>query len=83
MIEFQGVKANPNTSDAAIPLVYGYQRVIGPRMFFSAGKSSDTIVLAVALSVGNIEGITQIIIDDQPIILDLEGGVGLSFDGIR
>jgi len=69
MIEFQGLKANPNASDSSVPTVYGYQRVVGPRVFFSSGKSSETLVVAYALSQDEIAGVTQLLIDDQYVTL--------------
>lgn len=77
-IRFEGLELNPSGDIINIPVIYGYRRVIGPRVL-TRTKINDTNILytVIAVSEGQITKFDKIVIDDFPISID---GVG---NGVR
>lgn len=73
-IRFEGLEINPSGDLINIPVVYGYRRVIGPRVLTKT-KLNNTNVLytVIAVSEGQITKFDKIVIDDFPISIS---GVG-------
>lgn len=69
-IKFDGIQENVSGELVNIPVVYGYRRVTGPRVFTSV-KSNNSRVLyaAIAISEGPITKYHKLFIDDQQINL--------------
>lgn len=70
-IKFDGVQENVSGELVNIPVVYGYRRVTGPRVF-TAVKSNNSTVLytAIAVSEGPITKFHKLFINDEQISLN-------------
>lgn len=73
----QGVLLNKDSAIANIPVVYGTRMVGGIRVFVSTnGTDNKYLYVALVLSEGQINGVTQLLIDDNVItISSLDHGV--------
>ena len=73
----QGVLINKDSAIANIPIVYGTRMVGGARVFVSTnGSDNKYLYVAMVLSEGQINGVSQLLIDDNVItISSLDHGV--------
>ena len=73
----QGVLINKDSAIANIPIIYGTRMVGGVRVFVSTnGTNNKYLYVALVLSEGPINGVTQLLIDDNVItISSLDHGV--------
>ena len=63
--QIQGVLLNKDSGITNIPVVYGTRMVGGARVFVSTdGSSNEYLYVAYVLSEGQVEGYTQLLIDD-------------------
>ena len=67
----QGVLVNKDSAIVSIPVVYGTRRVGGTRVFVSTnGTDNKYLYVAIVLSEGQVNGYTQLIIDDNTVPLN-------------
>lgn len=73
-LKFDGIEVNDSGQLVNIPVVYGYRRVVGPRVL-TRTKIDNTNILycAIIVSEGRISKFDKILIDDYPYNID---GVG-------
>lgn len=61
----QGVTVTKNSTNAAVPIVYGYRRVGGALVYAETGSTNNQyLYTAYALCEGPIQGIKRILVDD-------------------
>lgn len=66
----QGVLLNKDSAIANVPIVYGTRMVGGARVFVSTnGTDNKYLYVALVLSEGQINGVTQLLIDDNVITI--------------
>jgi len=70
--EFEkGILLNKQSNDANIPVVYGTRLVGGTRVFIeSSGTDNNYLYVALVMSEGEINGISEIRIDDRVVTFD-------------
>src|SRR5210317_509688 len=67
----KGILLNKQSNDANIPVVYGTRLLGGTRVFIeSSGTDNNYLYVALVMSEGEINGITQIRIDDRVVTFD-------------
>ena len=66
--EVAGTTVNKASNVAPIPVVYGTRQVVGTRVFVATGGPENKyLYMAIALCEGEIDGVSQVLIDDKPI----------------
>jgi len=70
--EFEkGILLNKQSNDANIPVVYGTRLVGGTRVFIeSSGEDNNYLYVALVMAEGEINGISEITIDDRVVTFD-------------
>ena len=67
----KGVLLNKQSNDAAIPVVYGTRLVGGTRVFLqTSGTDNEFLYMALILSEGEINAISEIRVDDKVVTFD-------------
>ena len=62
----KGILLNKQSNDASIPVIYGTRLVGGTRVFMETSGTDNTyLYMAIVLSEGEINGITEIRVDDK------------------
>ena len=62
----KGILLNKQSNDASIPIIYGTRLVGGTRVFMETSGTDNTyLYMAIVLSEGEINGITEIRVDDK------------------
>ena len=67
--QFVGIEVNPSNGVQSIPVVYGYRRVDGIRLYTFVNGTE--LLMVVALSEGYCAGLNAIYIDDQKVDIDV------------
>lgn len=64
--QYYGIDENPNAEIVGIPVIYGYRRITGPRVY-ARTKSNDTTILylAYALSMGPVTKFDKVFLDGK------------------
>src|SRR6056300_774358 len=67
----KGILINKQSNDANIPVVYGTRLLGGTRVFIeSSGTDNNYLYVALVMSEGEINGISEIRIDDRVVTFD-------------
>ena len=67
--EDQGVMANTVSNLAPVPVIYGYRKVGGSKVYQEVTNDNKTFWAAVVIGEGEIQGIEKIFIDDDELVL--------------
>jgi hypothetical protein len=65
----QGVLANKVSNNSPIPVIYGYRKVGGSKIYQSVTNDNKDFWMAIVIGEGEIEGIEKIYIDGDEVIL--------------
>jgi len=67
----KGILVNKQSNDASIPVIYGTRLVGGTRVFLqTSGTDNNFLYIALVLCEGEINGITEIRVDDKVVTFD-------------
>tara|TARA_B110000902_G_scaffold29993_1_gene32342 strand:- start:940 stop:3822 length:2883 start_codon:yes stop_codon:yes gene_type:complete len=65
----QGILANKTSNNAPVPLIYGYRKVGGSKIFQNCTNDNKDFWMVLVLGEGEIEGIQKFYVDDSEVTL--------------
>ncbi len=65
----QGILANKTSNNAPVPLIYGYRKVGGSKIFQNCTNNNKDFWMVIVLGEGEIEGIQKLYVDDSEVTL--------------
>jgi len=67
--EDQGVLTNKVSNNAPIPVVYGFRKVGGSKVYQACNNDNKNFWMCIVLGEGEVEGIQKVYIDDDELVL--------------
>ena len=65
----QGILANKTSNNAPVPVIYGYRKVGGSKIFQNCTNNNKDFWMVIVLGEGEIEGIQKLYVDDSEVTL--------------